>query len=225
MKMRKIAYLAGLAISGVIASQAANATEGGGSIYPMGAENFLSGALPPPGFYPLVYLNHYSADKLKDNNGDTVPLNFKVTANVIAPRLIWVTGHTLFGGQVGHALMLPLVDLDVKVGTASQNKTGIGDLNITPLVLGYHHNPNLHSIVALDIFAPTGRFNKTDMTNIGRESMISIAGITKSVAASTVPIWQPGPFSAVLVTKAISGSTFGWISSDSFTALPSGTEK
>lgn len=29
MKMRKIAYLAGLAISGVIASQAANATEGG----------------------------------------------------------------------------------------------------------------------------------------------------------------------------------------------------
>ena len=168
MKISKISTLVGLVISGVIASQAAHATEGGGSIYPMGAENFLSGALPPPGFYPLVYLNHYSADKLKDNNGDTIPLNFKVTANVIAPRLVWVTGNKLFGGQVGHALMLPLVNLDVKVGTASQSKTGIGDLNITPLVLGYHHNPNLHSIVALDIFAPTGRFNKTDMTNIGR---------------------------------------------------------
>lgn len=169
MKIRKISYLVGLAISGVIVSQAANATEGGGSIYPMGAENFLSAALPPPGFYPLVYLNHYSADKLKDNDGNNIaPPNFKVTANVIAPRLVWVTGNTLWGGQVAHALMLPLVDLDVRAGAASQSKTGIGDLNITPLALGYHHNANLHSIVALDIFAPTGRFNKADMTNIGR---------------------------------------------------------
>ena len=41
MKISKISYLVGLAIAGVVASQAANATEGGGSIYPMGAENFL----------------------------------------------------------------------------------------------------------------------------------------------------------------------------------------
>lgn len=169
MKITKISYLVGLAISSVFVSQAVNATEGGGSIYPMGAENFLSGALPTPGFYPVMYLNHYSAYKIKDNDGNNVaPPNFKVTANVIAPRLIWVTGNTLWGGQVAHALMLPLVNLDVRAGASSQSKTGIGDLNITPLVLGYHHNANLHSVVALDVFAPTGRFNKTDMTNIGR---------------------------------------------------------
>lgn len=169
MKISKISYLVGLAIAGVVASQAANATEGGGSIYPMGAENFLSGALPPPGVYPLVYLNHYSADKIKDNDGnDVAPPNFKVTANVVAPRLVWVTDNKLFGGQVAHAMMVPLVNLDVQVGAAGQSKSGIGDINITPLVLGYHHNANLHSIVALDVFAPTGRYNKTDMANIGR---------------------------------------------------------
>ncbi|WP_025917428.1 transporter [Herminiimonas sp. CN] len=169
MRIRKISYLAGLAISGVIASQAANATEGGGSTYPMGAENYLTGVLPPPGLYPLVYLNHYSADKIKDNNGnDAAPPNFKVSADVVAPRLIWVTGNTLLGGQVAHALILPLVNLDVRAGASSQSKTGIGDLTITSLALGYHYNANLHSIVALDIFVPTGRFNKTEMTNIGR---------------------------------------------------------
>lgn len=169
MKIIKISYLVGLAMSSVFVSQATHATEGGGSIYPMGAENFLSGALPTPGLYPVMYLNHYSADEIKNNDGNNIaPPNFKVTANVIAPRLIWVTGNKLWGGQVAHALMLPLVNLDVRAGAASQSKTGIGDLNITPLVLGYHHNANLHSVVALDIFAPTGRFNKTDMTNIGR---------------------------------------------------------
>jgi hypothetical protein len=178
--MKKISYLVGLAMAGIVVTPAANATEGGGSIYPMGAESFLSGALPPPGFYPLLYATRYSADKLKDNNGNTVPLDFKVTANAVVPRLVWVTDKKLFGGQVAHALLLPLVNLDVNVNGAGQRKTGIGDLNLTPLALGYHHSPNLHSVVALDIFAPTGRFNKTDMANIGRNYWMTEAVYTAS---------------------------------------------
>ena len=45
------------------------------------------------------------------------------------------------------------------------------------------------------------------------------------MAASTMPMWQPGPFSAVFVTKQISASTLGWISSLTLTAPPSGTVK
>jgi hypothetical protein len=168
MKITKISYLAGLAMTAVIASPAAIATEGGGSTYPMGAESFLTGALPPPGLYPLVYATRYSADKLKDNNGNTVPLAFKVTANAVVPRLVWVTDNKLFGGQVAHALLVPLVNLDVNVGGVGQSKSGIGDMTITALALGYHHNANLHSVVALDIMAPSGRYDKTDMANIGR---------------------------------------------------------
>ncbi|MEO6353849.1 MAG: transporter [Burkholderiaceae bacterium] len=168
MKITTISTLVGLAMSSIVVHQAANATEGGGSIYPMGAESFLTGALPPAGFYTLLYANHYSADKLKDNNGDTIPLDFKVTANAIVPRFIWVTDKKLFGGQVGHALLVPLVNLDVNVNGVGQSKSGIGDIDITALVLGYHHSPNLHSIFGLDIMAPTGRYNKNDMANIGR---------------------------------------------------------
>lgn len=167
MKIRKFG-LAACAMAGLFVSQAANATEGGGSIYPMGAESFLTGALPPPGFYPLIYATRYSADELKNNNGDTIPLNFKVTAKAVVPRFVWVTGAKLLGGQVTHALIVPLVDLDVNVAGNGQGKSGIGDISVSVLALGYHHSPNLHSLVAFDIMAPTARYNKTDMANIGR---------------------------------------------------------
>jgi hypothetical protein len=35
-------------------------------------------------------------------------------------------------------------------------------------VLGWHHSDKLHSVLALDVYAPTGRFDKNDVTNIGR---------------------------------------------------------
>lgn len=164
----KIKTLSHLVITAAFFASAAGATELGGSSYPMGAENYLSGAMPPPGFYTLAFMNHYSADKLKDANGNTVPVNFKVNATAISPRFVWVTNNTLLGGQVAHAVIVPLVNLDVSVGGASQSKTGLGDIAITALALGYHHSPNLHSVAALDIIAPTGSYNRADLANIGR---------------------------------------------------------
>ncbi len=146
----------------------AQATEGGGSIYPMGAESFLTGALPPPGFYTLVYANHYNADKLKDNRGNTVPLDFKVSATAVVPRFVWVTDKVLFGGQVAHAILIPLVDLDVNVAGSGQKKTGVGDIDITAIALGYHHSANLHSTLGLEVMVPSGNYNKADLANIGR---------------------------------------------------------
>lgn len=45
---------------------------GGGQSYPNGAEGFLSGAVPPPGFYLIDYLYNYSSDSMKDNKGDDI---------------------------------------------------------------------------------------------------------------------------------------------------------
>lgn len=156
-----------------------NATEGGGSSYPMGAENYMTGAMPPPGFYTVAYANRYRADKLKDSNGNNAPVNFKVTATAISPRFVWVTNNTLFGGQVAHALIVPLVDLDVQVNATSQGKTGLGDIGVTALALGYHHSKSLHSVAALDIIVPTGRYRSTDLANIGRKPAITHARIVR----------------------------------------------
>ncbi|MBV1789097.1 transporter [Marinobacterium sp. D7] len=157
-----------LAVSiAMLCSTTVQATEGGGSNYPMGAENYLMGALPPPGVYPLIYAQHYSADELNDGSGDALPIDFDLEANVVAPRLVWVTDKTILGGQLFAAALLPLVDLDVSVNGFSQSNRGVGDLDLT-LALSYHHSPNLHTAVGFDIFVPTGEYDKNDLANIGR---------------------------------------------------------
>lgn len=143
------------------------ATEGGGGMYPNGNENYLTGALPPPGFYVLGYPSSYSADSLRDNNGDELPVDFKLRVNAVAPRFIWVSDLPLAGGQLAMHAITPLVEVDATVNGQSQRKRELGDI-----VLGggaaYHVSDKLHYYAGLDINAPTGQFDKNDLVNIGR---------------------------------------------------------
>ena len=146
---------------------AAQATEGGGSSYPMGADNYMTGAMPPPGFYAQIFAESYRADRLLDNRGKSALDDFHLSADVIAPRLIWVTEQKVLDGALAFHLNVPLVDLRVDVNGQHQKKTGMGDIIFGP-ALGYHYSDKLHAIYALDIFAPTGRYGRGDLANIGR---------------------------------------------------------
>ncbi len=147
---------------------AANATEGGLSVYPNGTENFMLGALPPPGLYGMVFGNHYEAKRVNDNSGNDLNIpGFKVQADVVAGRLAWVPGTKLMGGDLVAHVIIPVVNLSVTVPGASQSKSGVGDIT-TGLGVGYHHSPNLHSVAAIDLFLPTGAYNKNDLANIGK---------------------------------------------------------
>lgn len=163
--------LCAISVSTALAATAnlANATEAGGTIYPPGNENYTCCALPPPGVYGMVFASHYSADDVKGNSGQSIfPSDFKVTANAVVPRVVWVTDKEVAGASLGFHAILPLVDLDVKNHPAgSQSNTGIGDMTFGP-VLGWHHSAKLHSVLALDIYAPTGKYDKNDIANIGR---------------------------------------------------------
>jgi hypothetical protein len=150
------------------AALAANATEGGLSVYPNGTENFMLGALPPPGLYGMVFGNHYEAKRVNDNGGNDLNIpGFKVQADVVAARLAWVPGAKILGGDLVAHIIIPVVNLSVNVPGASQSKSGIGDIT-TGLGVGFHHSPNLHSVAAIDLFLPTGAYNKTDLANIGK---------------------------------------------------------
>lgn len=159
---------AAAAMALVCVAPVAQAGEGGGSSYPGGVENFLTGAAPPPGFYVLEYGNIHRADKLKDGSGDDVPLPvFKVAANVVATRLVWSTPTMVAGGNLMYHAIVPLVDLKVEVPGLSQRKTGLGDITFGP-ALGFHHSPSLHSVLGFDLVAPLGRYDQRDVANIGR---------------------------------------------------------
>lgn len=154
-------------IVAALLSPIAQATEGGGSSYPMGAENYMTGAMPPPGFYTQVFAQRYSADRLRDDQGRNAVEHFDLDAAVVAPRLIWVTEHKVLDGDLAFHINVPLVDLKVQVNERSQRRRGMGDIIFGPS-LGYHYSDKLHAIYAVDFFAPTGRYDRDDLANIGR---------------------------------------------------------
>lgn len=158
--------LAALAL--LSATSASFATEGGGSTYPIGAENHLAGAAPPPGVYVLEYVNHYSASQLNDGAGQAVPVpGFKVQAVAAATRIAWVTDTPVLGGQlVAHAI-LPLVRVKVSAAGQSSSRSGLGDVSLGTGV-AWHHSPQLHSVAAVDLVLPVGSYDVNRAVNIGR---------------------------------------------------------
>lgn len=158
---------AGVSLS--LLSVCALATEGGGlAIYPDGLENFLSGALPPAGTHFMVYGGAASYDKVRDNNGNQIPIpGFKVNVGVVAPRVIWVTQEKVLGGQLAFHAIAPLLNVDFKAGGAQFKSSGLGDITFGP-ALGFHASPSLHYVAGLDFYAPTGKFDKNDPSSLGK---------------------------------------------------------
>ncbi|MCX7914043.1 MAG: transporter [Thermodesulfovibrionales bacterium] len=142
-------------------------TEGGGGAYPNGAEDFMAGAVPPPGIYFLNYFTFYTADKFMDNSGKSAIPDFdlNVTANVF--RLLYVSKTQIFGGNWGMHVFIPLLNVDVELPIGSQSKTGIGDIIIDPFILSWHFK-NWHFATGIDIYIPTGQFDKNRLANLGR---------------------------------------------------------
>lgn len=162
---RRLACAAALALAGGVAQ----ATEGGGlGIYPDGLENFMSGALPPPGVHMLVYGGGARYDKLRGNDGERLPVpDFKVDVNVLAPRLIWVTPQQVLGGQLAFHAIAPLLDVTFKAGGQRYRSTGLGDMTLG-VALGYHLSESLHYVVGLDMYAPTGEYDRKDPSSLGK---------------------------------------------------------
>jgi hypothetical protein len=160
------------------------ATEGGGSIYANGVENFLSGAMPGPGFYPIVYGTSYRATALRDNDGHDISAavgGFRAQVTGVVPRFVWVTDQQVLGGQLAFHTIVPLLNVDVRVGPNQNSNTGIGDLNFAA-ALGYHPSDKLHYVLAFEVNAPTGGYDRNDVANIGRsywnvEPLIAISWI------------------------------------------------
>lgn len=139
---------------------------GGGQSYPNGAEAFLSGALPPPGFYFLDYAYYYNADSMKDNDGNDIDAFDNITAVANVFRGLWVSETKILGGNYGMHLFLPVlgIDLNFKEPVGPGYKSSYDDVNLpyviySPFVLGWHLlKGKLHFATSLaDVFVPTGQ--------------------------------------------------------------------
>ena len=134
----------------------------GGDQYPNGAENWFAGAVPPPGQYYVNYFGVYSG-KLKDGSGANGVLNGStpsVDAVFNAWRFVEMTHVKILGADYGMHVIVPVVYQSVDLG-GSANRTNIGDITVDPVVLAWHH-PQWHAVAAMDMFLPTGYFDRND---------------------------------------------------------------
>ena len=146
-------------------TSAAFAIEGGVDTYGLGAEGTLAGALPPPGLYGIVYLNHYQASRFADDGGHSAIPGFRLHADSVTPRLIWMTHATFAGGDVGYYALMPLVHLRVSVPGLSESRTGNGNLQIAPLVA--YHSGMYHWGYAFELVLPVADYSKSHLANPG----------------------------------------------------------
>ncbi|MCF8480218.1 MAG: transporter [Rhodospirillum sp.] len=158
------------ALGGLVALGASQAlAKEGGDQYPQGGEGFMAGAVPPPGFYFLGYGIDYRGD-LVGNNGDKVALpggsSVSIRADAVAARALYVSDFQVLGGNWGAHLIVPLFDVRVEAGSASQRKTGLGDITFNPAIMSWHWK-DWHLATGLDITAPSGRYDAGDLANIG----------------------------------------------------------
>lgn len=140
----------------------------GGDQYPNGGENWAAGIAPGPGQYYVNYLGHYSG-KLKDGTGHAAMLNGatpEADATFNAMRVVEMTHYKILGGQYGVHVIAPIVYQSAFENGRASN-TNVGDVFINPFILGWH-GKSWHALTGVDIFLPTGYYNKNDArTSIG----------------------------------------------------------
>ncbi len=167
----------------------APATEGGGTIYPGGNEDFMMGALPPPGFYYLNYFLYVHSGDFSDvrlpqgtpgagskisslTNGVAPDFKMNVVANVF--RFIYVTPVKILGADWGMHAILPILNVDARLRLHNgptlfdESDAGLGDITIDPIILGWHFGKNFHLTTGLDIGVPTGKYDRNNSVNVGR---------------------------------------------------------
>ena len=148
---------------------------GGSGSYPNGAEGFLVGIAPPPGFYAESYTFHYSADSMKDNTGNNVAPFDKLSVWAEVFRFIWISKHQILGGNYGQHVFFPFlnVDLDFKVPLGPKGKSHYSDFNMpyiiySPFVWTFHKMAGtLHMVFSLvDIYIPTDDQDDKNMATV-----------------------------------------------------------
>jgi hypothetical protein len=188
-------------VTSVILFPSVSAFAGGVNHEPLGAEAFLTGILPPPGFYIKEYLNYYTADKLKNNSGRTLNLArdgaelSKLEVFASATRFLYITPLKILGGSLGAQTIVPWVRTSLKLDTLApgglsemgEHRNAIGDITLGPNLSWHSQNGLFHAASGLDITAPTGPWNKRHLVNIGT----NVWSFSPVFAATAFLPWHP----------------------------------
>ena len=196
MKNRCLALLC--SVAGVTSSHAIEGalprSVSGASVMP------YQGLIPPdPGFIVGLGEMYYAGDI---GASRPIPLHGNLAANVDASlsftpltlMYIWDTPSDCWNFASGASLALAYVDVEASVtvgpltGQRSQDKFGLYDLAITPIIASHHFSKTDHLSLGLTVWAPTGEYEEGALANLSTNNwtFIPTVAYTKIFPASNI---------------------------------------
>ncbi|EGH13239.1 MULTISPECIES: SphA family protein [Pseudomonas syringae group] len=146
----------------------------------LGLTSFLDGGLPAgPGWYLQEYFQNYSADRLRDKDGNALGLpKQELDYQVAVTQLSYLSNVRLGNASLGLNAVLPVVTrMKVDDGlnnAALRGQTGMGDLLIGPFiqfdpVMG-PDGPRFVHRIELQVNLPTGEYDDKHAINPGNNA-------------------------------------------------------
>jgi hypothetical protein len=150
-----------------------------------GDMGIMSGTQAPVGMYGVGMFYDYSADTLRDRNGNSFPATTSggsVDIQAAVAGFLWTTETKLLGANYGFAVYPALTNNAVELPALqsdTETSTGLADTYIQPLILGWT-TQRADFIAGLGLYAPTGRYDADadDNRGLGMWSYEAFAGTT-----------------------------------------------
>lgn len=174
MKMNRIANAAALAL--LVATTGAQAD----GHYVPGVEGLQAPSVPPEGVYYLGYLVNYNINSLRaPGSSEDVPGRNKGTVTALANRLVWVTKHKFLGADYGVETIIPVMRTSLTFNGAgvSDSSSGVGDIYLGPVVLGWH-GPQWDAVAAAGLWLDNASSSNPAAPGKGFKSTMLTGGLT-----------------------------------------------
>jgi hypothetical protein len=118
--------------------------------------------------YGRLYTAYYTADTLRDADGDKLPVGFDATVLALVPRVIWITPYKVLGADYGMDIIASYLDKSIEIDALNleADSSGFGDLCVEPLILSWHL-PRADISAAAGGYLRTGDFDAKDPSSPG----------------------------------------------------------
>jgi len=148
---------------------AASATDGSGSVYPLGVETVMPGRMPAPGGTLLAeFSDFYQANELVGSNGHPLLPGFHLRVGAVAGKVAHNWGVHVLGGTLVNSAALPLLYVHLDAPFGKGDKTGIGNPVLETAVA--YAKGSLYWWYGFEAYTPGFSYNKNDLVNIGQHN-------------------------------------------------------
>lgn len=181
----------------LLASLSPLAVQAAGHYVP-GVEGAQAASVPPAGFYYIGYLVNYNINSLRaPGTNNDIPGHNTGTVTALANRFVWMTGHKVLGADYGVEAIVPLMRTSLTFNTPgiSDSRSGVGDIYVGPLVLGWH-GAQWDAVAAAGVWLDSASTSNPASPGNGYKSTMLTGGLTyhfdaaKTLSASALARYE-----------------------------------